>query len=187
MGLCMSNTYDAIVIGGGHNGLVSAAYLARSGARTLVLEGRAARSAARPPPSAVGGRTAPAGHPAVLRDEPDAADHRAGTRAGAARLQGAPDGPVLPGLPRGRLADDLRGRPGAHPRAARQVVQEGRRRVAEVERLAGGHRRRDGPAAHPGAAEHRLAPARRSARPGQAGLEPARHRPCAPSPTSPGC
>src|SRR5689334_11007117 len=36
----MSNTYDALVIGGGHNGLVSAAYLARSGARTLVLEER---------------------------------------------------------------------------------------------------------------------------------------------------
>ena len=36
----MSNNYDAIVIGGGHNGLVSAAYLARSGARTLVLECR---------------------------------------------------------------------------------------------------------------------------------------------------
>ncbi len=36
----MPNTYDAIVIGGGHNGLVSAAYLARSGARTLVLESR---------------------------------------------------------------------------------------------------------------------------------------------------
>ncbi|HNM11276.1 MAG TPA: FAD-dependent oxidoreductase, partial [Mycobacterium sp.] len=38
----MSNTYDAIVIGGGHNGLVSAAYLARSGARTVVLESRGA-------------------------------------------------------------------------------------------------------------------------------------------------
>ena len=32
------NEYDAIVIGGGHNGLVSAAYFGRAGARTLVLE-----------------------------------------------------------------------------------------------------------------------------------------------------
>jgi phytoene dehydrogenase-like protein len=35
-----ANTYDAIVIGGGHNGLVAGAYLARSGKRTLVLERR---------------------------------------------------------------------------------------------------------------------------------------------------
>jgi phytoene dehydrogenase-like protein len=35
-----SNTYDAIVIGGGHNGLTSGAYLARDGARTVVLEAR---------------------------------------------------------------------------------------------------------------------------------------------------
>src|SRR5438445_112430 len=32
--------YDAIVIGGGHNGLVAAAYLARGGKKTLVLERR---------------------------------------------------------------------------------------------------------------------------------------------------
>jgi phytoene dehydrogenase-like protein len=36
----MPRTYDAVVIGGGHNGLVSAAYLAKGGLRTLVLERR---------------------------------------------------------------------------------------------------------------------------------------------------
>ncbi len=35
-----ANRYDAAVIGGGHNGLVAAAYLAKRGARTVVLEKR---------------------------------------------------------------------------------------------------------------------------------------------------
>jgi phytoene dehydrogenase-like protein len=35
-----SEPYDAIVIGGGHNGLVNGAYLARGGLRTLILEQR---------------------------------------------------------------------------------------------------------------------------------------------------
>ena len=38
----MSNThqYDAIIVGGGHNGLVNGAYLAKAGLRTLILERR---------------------------------------------------------------------------------------------------------------------------------------------------
>ncbi len=37
----MPQSYDAIVVGAGHNGLVTAAYLSRAGLKTLVLESRA--------------------------------------------------------------------------------------------------------------------------------------------------
>ena len=36
----MSERWDAIVVGGGHNGLTCAAYLARNGQRVLLLERR---------------------------------------------------------------------------------------------------------------------------------------------------
>jgi len=36
----MAQPYDALILGGGHNGLVTAAYLARAGRRVLVVERR---------------------------------------------------------------------------------------------------------------------------------------------------
>ncbi len=36
----MSSSFDAVIIGAGHNGLVAAAYLAKAGLKTLVLERR---------------------------------------------------------------------------------------------------------------------------------------------------
>ena len=36
----MNENYDAIIVGGGHNGLTAAGYLAKAGLKTLVLERR---------------------------------------------------------------------------------------------------------------------------------------------------
>ncbi|MGH7759581.1 MAG: phytoene desaturase family protein, partial [Candidatus Dormibacteria bacterium] len=36
----MTRSYDALVVGGGHNGLIAGAYLARAGQRVAVLEAR---------------------------------------------------------------------------------------------------------------------------------------------------
>ncbi|MHC4429909.1 MAG: NAD(P)-binding protein [Planctomycetota bacterium] len=36
----MAQSYDAIIIGGGHNGLTCGAYLAKAGLKTLVLKRR---------------------------------------------------------------------------------------------------------------------------------------------------
>lgn len=54
----MSNSYDAVIIGGGHNGLVAGCYLAKAGLRPIVLEAR----------GAVGGM---AGSEALIADAPE--------------------------------------------------------------------------------------------------------------------
>jgi phytoene dehydrogenase-like protein len=36
----MNENYDAIIVGGGHNGLTAAGYLAKAGLKTVVLERR---------------------------------------------------------------------------------------------------------------------------------------------------
>ena len=36
----MKDQYDAIIVGGGHNGLTAAGYLGKAGLKTLVLERR---------------------------------------------------------------------------------------------------------------------------------------------------
>ena len=38
--MSVNRKYDAIIVGGGHNGLTAAAYLARGGKKVLVLERR---------------------------------------------------------------------------------------------------------------------------------------------------
>ena len=64
--------YDAIVVGGGHNGLVAAAYLARAGLQHRGARGPRQRRRGGHDRDAVGTRVQDDG--AVLRDEPDAAD-----------------------------------------------------------------------------------------------------------------
>ena len=74
------------MIGGGHNGLVAAAYLAKAGARTRRPRGPAQDRRRRRHHGAVAGGARVQGHHAQLRDEPDARHDPARPPARAARL-----------------------------------------------------------------------------------------------------
>ena len=74
----MPTSYDAIVVGGGHNGLVNGAYLAKAGLRTLIIERRHARRRRRHHRGAVPGLPL---HDVLLRAQPPAARHHPRARA----------------------------------------------------------------------------------------------------------
>ena len=163
-------TYDAIVVGGGHNGLVAAAYLARSGARTVVLESRhktgGAATTEAPWPEAPEFKVTRLSYvmslmpPTIIKD----LDLR---RHG---YKVYPMGPYYQAFPEGGsikiYADDAK----RNHEEISEVVEEGRRRDGRVGRLDGRPGRRARPAAAHGAAEDRLAPAGRPVRDPPAGL-----------------
>jgi phytoene dehydrogenase-like protein len=119
--------YDAIVVGGGHNGLTTAAYLAKSGLRTLVLERRDVVGGALAESELLPGVRAPALAHTVGRLRASVTRHLELHRHGLALVQPAvrvvapqPDGPpvTLWGDP-ARTAAGLRARDrrdaGAYP------------------------------------------------------------------------
>ena len=66
------SSYDAVIAGGGHNGLVAAAYLARAGRSVLLLErrdelgGAAVSETAHPPLEVAGRRLKTTGWPVAV-------------------------------------------------------------------------------------------------------------------------
>ena len=95
-----ATSYDAIVVGGGHNGLTNAAYLAKSGLRTLVLEQRHLRRRRGHHRGAAAGVLV---HHVLVRAEPAAARDRPRAQPGRARVPAADDAGRLPPDRRRRL------------------------------------------------------------------------------------
>ena len=141
----MSNDYDVIVVGGGHNGLVAAAYLAgRACGRWSWSGGRS--SAAPPSPSSRSGPDYTVTSLSYVVSAAAARD-RARPGAGPARLPRLPAGPVLRAAPRTAATCSCPTTTRAAPRADREVLVQGRRRHRALGRMA----RRARPGARPAA------------------------------------
>ena len=172
----MDGGYDAIVIGGGHNGLAAGAYLARDGSEDGGARG--------PPQGRRGGDHGRAvargarvqGHHLLLRRQPDARAHHRRAASGALRLQGLPDGAFLLRVPRRAFADhDKRGRP-PRLRVDGAVLAQGRRGLSGVARVDGERWPDPRAPAADDAAEDRVAAPAGSPRPAEAGVAVPRAR-----------
>ena len=110
---------DVVIVGGGHNGLVAAAYLARAGRSVLRAGAAATSSAARPSPTRpfAGRRRAAV---ALLLPGQPAARGRSSTSSGSLRLARRRVSSYTPGPARGGDARPAGGRRrrGARPRAS---------------------------------------------------------------------
>ena len=183
----MANVYDAIVIGGGHNGLIGRRVLREGGRRTVVLEARdktgGAADTSSPWPEHPDFKVTTYSYvmslmpPTIIRE---LQLERHGYKV-------TPFGPYYQAYPDGRsikvYADDAK----KNYESISQVLEEGRRDDAEVGRVAVGRRRRPGAAAAAGPAEARLDGARRPDRPAQGRVEARKGSASAASATSRGC
>ena len=149
-----ANSYDAIVIGGGHNGLVAAAYLAKYGARTVVLEARhktgGAADTMAPWPEAPDIKVTTLSY--VMSLMPPSIQRDLGLERFGYKVfpQGhgylpLPDGSIL------QSGDEAQG-----PRVDREVLQARRRPVAEVRGVDRPHREHHGTAPDGDAAARRV-------------------------------
>ena len=138
----MNARKDAVVIGGGHNGLVAAAYLANSGLGTLVCEQREVLGGAAVSEHPFGPDFTVTSLSYVVSLLPP--DLVARPAAGPARLPRVPPGPVLR-APRRRPLPAAALRPRRAARRDRQVLRRRRRRLRGVRGSPGPAGRHPGP------------------------------------------